>query len=92
MKLYIGVNQDKTCIISKQPLKRFFDAETNKRDVFSFRDTKQPPHWMLDYSGIEVGKQGDTPIDRYLTLPEGSINKMFSISMTWEDEAKVIEL
>lgn len=70
MKLYLGVNSDGTEIISKRPIKRFFDAYTNRDDVFSFNDTKRPPHWKLDYTGIELTKFGDAPIDVYLTLPK----------------------
>lgn len=92
MKLYLGVNSDGTEIISKRPIKRFFDAYTNRDDVFSFNDTKRPPHWKLDYTGIELTKFGDAPIDVYLTLPKGSIEKLFSISLTWDDEFKTVEL
>ena len=92
MKLYVGVNSDGSEIISKQKLKRYIDYETNKKDVMSYEDTRQPPHWMLDYTGIEVGKTGDFPINRYLTLPSGSIYRMFGISLTWEDEAREIDI
>ena len=92
MKLYFGVNSDGSEVISKQPLKRFFDKETNRSDVFSFKDTQLPPHWVLDYTGISVGKWGDMPIDRYLTLPAGSIKKMFGVALTWEDEVEIVEL
>ena len=92
MNIYVGVNSDSTEIISKQPLKRYFDYQTNKRDVLCYNDTRMPPHWMLDYTGIEVGKTGDNPIDLYLTLPPGSIKKMFGIELTWDDEFKTIEL
>ena len=92
MKLYVGVNSDGSEIISKQKLKRYIDYETNKNDVMSFKDTKMPPHWILDYEGIEVGKTGDAPIDRYLTLPSGSIYRMFGLSFTWEDEAREIDI
>lgn len=92
MKLYLGVDSDGGEIISKQPLKRFYDKETNRADVFSFEDTQRPPHWTLDYAGISIPKIGDIPINKYLTLPSGSIKKMFGISLTWEDEAEVVEL
>ena len=92
MKLYIGVNSDGTCIISKQKIKRYIDYETNKRDVLSFFDTKLPPHWMLDYEGIEVPKTGDMPVNVYLTLPKNSLKTMFNVDMTWEDDYKEIEL
>lgn len=92
MKLYIGVNQDGSEIISKKPIKRYIDYETNKEDVISYRDTKLPPHWMLDYTGIEVSKMGDAPIDVYLTLPSGAIKKMFGLDLTWNDNFKIIEL
>jgi hypothetical protein len=92
MKIYIGVNSDGSEIISKQPLKRFFDADTNREDVFSYNDTKKPPHWILDYAGISLSKFGDAPIDKYFTLPSGAIEKMFGISLTWEDDSKVVEL
>ena len=92
MKLYVGVNSDGSEIVSKQKLKRYIDYETNKNDVMSFEDTKMPPHWMLDYEGIEVGKMGDIPINRYLTLPSGSIYRMFGISLTWEDEVREVDL
>lgn len=89
---YIGVNSDGSCIISKMRLKRFFDFETNRNDVFSFNDTKQPPHWIIDYDGFDVPKTGHVPIDVYLTLPEGSIGKLFGLEMTWKDDYKEIEL
>ena len=92
MKLYIGSNSDGSEIISKMPLKRYINYETNKKDVLSYNDTQRPPHWMLDYTGIEVAKNGDNPIDTYLTLPKGSIKRMFGVDLTWEDEVKVIEL
>lgn len=92
MKLYIGVNQDGSEIISKMPIKRYIDYETNKKDVISYRDTELPPHWMLDYTGIEVSKMGDFPIDVYLTLPSGAIKKMFGLDLTWNDNFKIIEL
>lgn len=92
MKLYIGVNSDGSCIISKQKLKRFINYEINKQDVFSYNDTKMPPHWILDYTNVEVPHIGDMPIDRYLTLPKGAIERMFGIHMTWNDEYREIEL
>lgn len=82
MNLYIGVNQDGSEIISKMPLKRYIDYETNKNDVLCYNDTLQPPHWMLDYTGIEVGKTGHFPINTYLTLPTGSIKRMFGVELT----------
>ncbi|MBP5722176.1 MAG: hypothetical protein J6X18_01140 [Bacteroidales bacterium] len=92
MKIWIGVNSDGSEIMSKRPIKRYIDYETSKNDVLSWGDTKRPPHWMLDYSGIELVKTGDAPIDVYLTLPTGSLKRMFGIDMTWEDEFKTIEL
>lgn len=92
MKLYVGTNSDGTEIISKQKLKRYIDYETNKKDVLSYNDTQQPPHWILDYEGKEIAKTGDAPINVYLTLPKGSIKKMFGIEMSWEDEVKEIDL
>lgn len=92
MKLYIGVNRDGTCMVSKQPIKRFIDFKSNVEDVMSFKDTLQGPHWMLDYTGMNVPKGGDIPIDVYLTLPAGAIKRMFGVDMTWEDDFKIIEL
>ena len=92
MKLYIGVNKDGSCIISKQKLKRYIDYSTNIEDVLSFEDMKMGPHWMLDYTGMDIPKTGDIPIDKYLTLPEGSFKKMFNIDMTWKDNYKEIEI
>ena len=92
MNLYIGVNQDGSEIISKMPLKRYIDYETNKDDVLSYNDTLQPPHWMLDYTGIEVGKTGHAPIGIYIILPTGSIKRMFGIELTWNDNFKTINL
>lgn len=92
MKLYVGVNQDGSEIVSKKPIKRYIDYETNKKDVISYRDTELPPHWILDYTGIEVPKTGDAPIDVYLTLPSGTIKKMFGLDLTWNDNFKIIEL
>jgi len=92
MKLYIGSNYDGTEIISKIPIKRYLNYETNKNDVLSYEDTQKPPHWMLDYTGVDVGKLGTAPIDVFLTIPKGSISKMFGIDMTWDDESKVIVL
>ena len=92
MNLYIGVNQDGSEIISKMPLKRYIDYETNKKDVLCYNDTLQPPHWTLDYTGIEIGKTGVAPIDIYLTLPTGSIKRMFGIELTWNDNFKIINL
>ena len=92
MTFYIGVNSDGTEILSKQSLKRYIDYHTNEKDVLSFNDTQQPPHWMLDYTGVDVPRNGVNPIDTYLTLPSGSIKRMFGIDMTWDDEFKTIEL
>ena len=92
MKLYIGVNKDGSCIISKQKLKRYIDYSTNIKDVLSFEDMKMGPHWMLDYEGIEVPKTGDMPVNVYLTLPKNSLKTMFNVDMTWEDDYKEIEL
>lgn len=89
MKLYVGVNSDGTEIISKLPLKRF-DADINKDDICSYEDTKKPPHWIINYTnpiGIFYA-----PIDVYLTLPPGSIKKMFGITLTWGDSFKEIDL
>lgn len=91
MKLYLGVNSDSSEIISKQPLKRFFDEKTNERDVFSFNDTQRPPHWMLDYTGIAVHKY-DIPIGKYLILPKGAIKRMFNIELSWKDECVEMEI
>lgn len=93
MKIYIGVNSDGSEIISKRLLKRFFSSEINKADVFSFDDTQKPPHWIIDYTGQFIPKCGVTSIDEWLTLPSGSLAKMFSIKqLTWDDEPIVIEL
>ena len=92
MKLYLGTNSDGSDIISKQPIKRFYNAEVNREDVFSYKDTLRPPHWKIDYDGIDLAGSWDAPIDVYLTLPKGSIEKMFGISLTWEDDFKTIEL
>ena len=94
MQLYVGVNSDGTGIISKFQLKRFFDKDTNREDVFSFKDTKQPPHWIVDYSKTDTifGRYGHSPIDEFLTLPCDSIKKIFNLDITWEDEYKIIEL
>ena len=51
-----------------------------------------PPHWMLDYTGIEITKYGDAPIGIYMVLPKGSLKKMFNVDLTWEDDYKIIEL
>ena len=92
MKFYIGVNKDGSEIISKLPLKRFIDYKTNKEDVMSYNDTIKPPHWMVDYSGIEIPKTGHVPIDEFLTLPSGSLFRMLGENLKWEDEFKIIEL
>ena len=94
MKLYIGVNSDGTSIISKFPLKRFFDKDTNREDVFSVKDTEQPPHWIVDYSQTDTvfGRYGHMPVDEFLTLPTDGIKKLLNIELTWEDEYKIIEI
>ena len=92
MKLYVGVNSDGTAIISKMPLKRYIDYETNKDDVLCFKDTQLPPHWIMDYTGINIPKLGDIPIDKYLTVPAGAIQKMFGFIMTWDTEAIEVEV
>ena len=92
MKLYVGVNSDGSEIISKQKLKRYIDYKTNENDVLSFEDTRQPPHWMLDYTGIKVAWKGEIPVNKYLTLPSGSIYRMFGISLTWDDEAREVDI
>ena len=83
MQLYVGVNSDGTGIISKFQLKRFFD-----------KDTKQPPHWIVDSSKTDTifGRYDHSPIDEFLTLPCDSIKKIFNLDITWEDEYKIIEL
>ena len=91
MKIYVGANSDGSEIMSKQKIKRYFDEKTNDKDALSFKDTQLPPHWMLDYSGIEVHSY-DVPVDRYLTLPNGAIEKMFGIKLTWDDEFVEIDL
>lgn len=92
MTFYIGVNRDGTEIMSKFPIKRYIDYETNKKDVLSFKDTQQPAHWMLDFTDRHVGKSGWIPVDEYLTLPHGSLKRMFGVDMTWEDDFKTVEL
>lgn len=91
MKIYVGVNSDGTEMVSKQKIKRYIDSKTNDKDVMAFIDTQKPPHWMLDYDGIKIGKY-DVPTDRYLTLPQGSIKKMFGLELTWDDNYAEIEL
>lgn len=94
MILYIGVNSDGTGIISKFPLKRFFDKDTNREDVISFKDTEQPPHWIIDYSKTDIifGRYGHAPINEFLTLPTDGIKKLLNIELTWEDGYKIIEI
>ena len=94
MILYIGVNSDGKGIISKFPLKRFFDKDTNHEDVISFKDTEQPPHWIIDYSKTDIifGRYGHAPINEFLTLPAEGIKNLLNIELTWEDEYKTIEL
>lgn len=92
MEMYLGVNSDGTEMMSKQKIKRYFNYEKNKEDVLSFDDTQQPPHWMLDFTGMKVPKLGVSPVNVYLTLPAGSIKKMFGIDLTWEDEFVTVEL
>ena len=92
MKFYIGVNEDGSEILSKLPLKRFIDYKTNRENVMCYNDTLQPPHWMVDYTGIDIPKCGHMPVDEYLTLPSGSLFRMFGENLTWKDEFKTIEL
>lgn len=92
MKIYLGVNSDGTEMMSKQKLKRFISYEENKTDVLCFDDTQQPPHWMLDFTGMRVPKNGVFPVNVYLTLPTGSIKRMFGLDLTWEDEFVTVEL
>lgn len=94
MILYIGVNSDKTGIISKFPLKRFFDKDTNREDVISFKDIEQPPHWIIDYSKTDIifGRYGHAPINEFLTLPAEGIKNLLNIELTWEDGYKIIEI
>ena len=94
MKLYIGVNSDETCIISKFPLKRFFDKDTNHEDIISFKDTQQPPHWIVDYSQTDTifGRYGHMPVDEFFTLPSEGIKKLLNIELTWDDECIIIEI
>lgn len=92
MKLYIGVNSDGTEIISKKPIKRYIDYETNKEDVLAFNDTLQPPHWMIDFTGEKVPRTGVLPVDMFLTLPKGSLKSMFGVDMTWDDDYRVVTL
>lgn len=92
MTLFLGKNSDGTEIVSKQKLMRYTTYEECGKETLSFNDTQQPPHWMLDYRGMHVPKCGVFPVDVYITLPSGSLNKMFGIELTWEDEFKTIEL
>lgn len=92
MNIWIGVNSDGSEIMSKRPLKRFFSIKANKNDVLSYQDTQQLPHWMLDYSGVDIGKRGDAPIDVYLTLPQGSLKRLFGVDITWDDDFQIVEL
>ena len=94
MKLYIGVNSNETGIISKFPLKRFFDKDTNHEDIISFKDTQQPPHWIVDYSQTDTifGRYGHMPVDEFFTLPSEGIKKLLNIELTWDDECIIIEI
>lgn len=92
MIFYIGVNSDGTEIISKQKLMRYTNFDECQKEVLSFDDTQKPPHWMPDYRGMHVPKNGVFPVDVFLTLPSGAIKKMFNIEMTWQDEIKTVEL
>ena len=85
------MNSDGTEIMSKRPLKRYINLEANYHDVLNYEDTKRPPHWMLDYSGYKV-ENFDVPIDVYLTLPQGSLKRMFGVDITWDDDFQVVEL
>ena len=92
MKFWIGVTSDGTEIMSKFPIKRYFDYNTNEKDVLCYKDTQQPPHWMLDFTGRKVGKSGWMPVDEYITLPQGSLKRMFGVKMTWDDEFQIVDL
>lgn len=94
MKLYIAVNSDGSEIISKLPLKRFIDYETNKSDVMSYNDSIRPNHWIVDYksSGIDIPKTGHMPVDEYITIPRNIISKKFGVSITWDDEPFEVEI
>ena len=92
MKLYIGANSDGSEILSKRPLKRYIDRHHNSGDTLSYNDTQQPPHWMLDYTKTPRRGIGEAPIDVYLTLPTGSLKRMFGVELTWKDESKTIDL
>ena len=94
MKLYIGVNQDGTGIISKRPLIRFFDEKTSDKlgDPISFLDTQLPPHWKVDNRKTEIPKMGLMQIGVYIVVTRELINKLAGKEMTWEDDFLEIEV
>ena len=94
MKLYIAVNSDGSGIISKLPLKRFIDYETNKGDVMSYNDSIRPNHWIVDYksSGVNIPKTGHIPADEFITIPRIIISKLLGRDITWDDEPIEIEV
>ena len=94
MKLYIGVNQDGTGIISKKPIHRFFDEKTSDKegDSISFLDTQQPPHWKVDNRNTEIPKNGLIQIGTYIIVTSELINKLAGKEMTWEDNSLEIEV
>ena len=94
MKLYIGVNQDGTGIISKVPINRFIDMQTSDKedDTCSYNDTQRPPHWKVDHRGEECPKYGFMDIGLYIDVTGELINKLAGKEMTWEDDSLEIEI
>lgn len=41
---------------------------------------------------LYLGVNSDVPVDKYITLPSGSIEKMFDCVLDWESDYQVIEL
>lgn len=94
MILYIAANRDGSEIISKLPLKRFIDYETNREDVLSYKDSISPNHWIVDYkaAGVNIPKTGHIPADEYITIPSIIISKFLGRDITWDDEPIEIEV
>lgn len=87
-KFYIAANSDGTGIISIRPLRRFYEED---HQPCSFQDIDWVPHWVMDFSGEDLPKNGYNPIGEYMYIPRGFLTQLAGKEMSWDDEPIVLE-
>lgn len=88
MKLYIGVNSDNTAVISSLPLMRF-DKSMSNTVACSWRDTQRPPHWKIDSRGMDISKNGESFLAKYIDCDRDAIIALTGKELSWEDNVLV---